>query len=363
MASAERSRVEGFGQLENGLRQASEWYLWGPYLSERQWGTVREDYSEDGDAWAYLPHDHARSRAYRWGEDGMAGFSRRRAAPLPRAGPVERAGPDPEGADVRPDRGPGQPRRGREGVLVVPRRPPQPCVEPVALPLPAGRLPVRRPDRRERPAGQARPRVRAARHRRLRRRPLLDRRGRLRQGRSPRPADGGQGHQRRSGRRHAARAAHGVVPQHLVVGRRRAEAGAARRARRRGRHRPPVPRRPASWSPAPARTARRRSRCSARTRPTPSASSARRPRPPYPKDGINDHVVHGASHGEPRSAGDEGGLLAPAGRRARGHRRAAAAAASGCRGAGRRAAQPRSAPTSTTSCAAAGPRPTSSTPS
>ncbi len=51
------------------------WQRWGPYLSERQWGTVREDYSADGDAWAYLPHDHARSRAYRWGEDGIAGFS------------------------------------------------------------------------------------------------------------------------------------------------------------------------------------------------------------------------------------------------------------------------------------------------
>ena len=49
--------------------------LWGPYLSERQWGTVREDYSTDGDAWNYLPHDHARSRAYRWGEDGLAGIS------------------------------------------------------------------------------------------------------------------------------------------------------------------------------------------------------------------------------------------------------------------------------------------------
>src|SRR3974390_49729 len=48
--------------------------LWGPYLSERQWGTVREDYSADGNAWEYLPHDHARSRAYRWGEDGLAGF-------------------------------------------------------------------------------------------------------------------------------------------------------------------------------------------------------------------------------------------------------------------------------------------------
>jgi hypothetical protein len=75
VTGVERTRVDSFGQLENGLRQASDWYLWGPYLSERQWGTVREDYSADGDAWSYLPHDHARSRAYRWGEDGMAGFS------------------------------------------------------------------------------------------------------------------------------------------------------------------------------------------------------------------------------------------------------------------------------------------------
>jgi hypothetical protein len=72
--SVERERVQSFGKLENGLRQASDWYLWGPYVSERQWGTVREDYSADGDAWNYLPHDHARSRAYRWGEDGLAGF-------------------------------------------------------------------------------------------------------------------------------------------------------------------------------------------------------------------------------------------------------------------------------------------------
>jgi len=51
------------------------WRLWGPYLSERQWGTVREDYSPGGTAWDYFPHDHARSRAYRWGEDGLAGLS------------------------------------------------------------------------------------------------------------------------------------------------------------------------------------------------------------------------------------------------------------------------------------------------
>lgn len=52
-----------------------QWKKWGPYLSERQWGTVREDYSEHGNAWDYFPHDHARSRVYRWGEDGIAGIS------------------------------------------------------------------------------------------------------------------------------------------------------------------------------------------------------------------------------------------------------------------------------------------------
>src|SRR3977135_1565214 len=51
------------------------WQHWGPYLSERQWGTVREDYSPGGTAWEYFPHDHARSRAYRWGEDGLDGIS------------------------------------------------------------------------------------------------------------------------------------------------------------------------------------------------------------------------------------------------------------------------------------------------
>jgi hypothetical protein len=56
------------------LKKADDWRRWGPFLSERQWGTVREDYSADGDAWNHFPHDHARSRAYRWGEDGIAGF-------------------------------------------------------------------------------------------------------------------------------------------------------------------------------------------------------------------------------------------------------------------------------------------------
>jgi hypothetical protein len=64
---------------QNRLAEAREakkpWKKWGPYLSERQWGTVREDYSPDGDAWNFFTHDHARSRAYRWGEDGIAGIS------------------------------------------------------------------------------------------------------------------------------------------------------------------------------------------------------------------------------------------------------------------------------------------------
>src|SRR3954470_20447421 len=54
---------------------AKNWKRWGPFLSDRQWGTVREDYSAGGDAWAYFTHDQARSRAYRWGEDGIAGLS------------------------------------------------------------------------------------------------------------------------------------------------------------------------------------------------------------------------------------------------------------------------------------------------
>ena len=67
--SAEQQR------LEDARAQSARWKKWGPYLSERQWGTVREDYSEGGNAWDYFSHDQARSRAYRWGEDGLAGIS------------------------------------------------------------------------------------------------------------------------------------------------------------------------------------------------------------------------------------------------------------------------------------------------
>src|SRR4051794_564405 len=67
--NAEQSR------LAEARAGKAPWKLWGPYLSERQWGTVREDYSENGNAWDYFSHDQARSRTYRWGEDGFAGVS------------------------------------------------------------------------------------------------------------------------------------------------------------------------------------------------------------------------------------------------------------------------------------------------
>jgi len=62
-------------RLEAARNNNVPWKGWGPYLSERQWGTVREDYSHDGNAWDYFSHDQALARAYRWGEDGLAGFS------------------------------------------------------------------------------------------------------------------------------------------------------------------------------------------------------------------------------------------------------------------------------------------------
>ncbi len=67
--------VEEQKRLNTAREQGIPWKKWGPYLSERQWGTVREDYSEDGNAWDYFSHDQSRSRAYRWGEDGLAGIS------------------------------------------------------------------------------------------------------------------------------------------------------------------------------------------------------------------------------------------------------------------------------------------------
>src|SRR5437867_5149166 len=71
---AQRADAESLRLAEDAGRRKN-WKRWGPYLAERAWGTVREDYSPDGSAWTYFPHDHARSRAYRWNEDGLLGIS------------------------------------------------------------------------------------------------------------------------------------------------------------------------------------------------------------------------------------------------------------------------------------------------
>jgi hypothetical protein len=72
------TRTAEHGRLEAAMSVDSHWRRWGPYVSDRAWGTVREDYSKDGTAWEYFPHEHARSRAYRWNEDGIAGVCDRK---------------------------------------------------------------------------------------------------------------------------------------------------------------------------------------------------------------------------------------------------------------------------------------------
>ena len=74
MAKQEITDVTEQKRLNEAREAGIPWKKWGPYLSERQWGTVREDYSENGDAWNYFTHDQARSRAYKWGEDGLGGI-------------------------------------------------------------------------------------------------------------------------------------------------------------------------------------------------------------------------------------------------------------------------------------------------
>jgi len=75
MAATQNTMTQEHQRLREPFTGAVRpWYHWGPYVSERSWGTVREDYSANGDAWNYFPHDLARSKAYRWGEDGLAGI-------------------------------------------------------------------------------------------------------------------------------------------------------------------------------------------------------------------------------------------------------------------------------------------------
>src|SRR2546430_8965367 len=113
-------------RLEEARARKKHWKRWGPYLSERQWGTVREDYSPGGTAWEYFPHDHARSRAYRWGEDGIGGNNDPphkkgfRPAPLNGRDSLFKKRP------LVLHRKKGNHRQGREGGYLLPRLTPTP---------------------------------------------------------------------------------------------------------------------------------------------------------------------------------------------------------------------------------------------
>ena len=191
------------------------WRKWGPYLRERQWGTVREDYSDERRCLELLQPRSGPLARLSLGRGRPGRLLRRQAAALLRARPLEREGSHSQGAALRPDQRRGQPRRGRQGVLLLPRLDADPLVHEVALQVPPGGLPLRRPGRDERQPQPHGARVRAPRYRRVRRRSLLRRVRRVRQGVArgyPRP------HHRRKprpGAGDAPRAAHPLVPQHV----------------------------------------------------------------------------------------------------------------------------------------------------
>ncbi len=132
-------------RLNETRERGVPWKKWGPYLSERQWGTVREDYSHDGNAWDYFSHDHARSRAYRWGEDGLAGISDDRQQLC------EWTRPNSERTVVRPDQQRGQPRRGCQRILLLSRQYAYAFLHEVPVQISTAGIPLLRLDRNKPP--------------------------------------------------------------------------------------------------------------------------------------------------------------------------------------------------------------------
>ncbi len=237
-------------RLQEDARREKNWKRWGTYLSERQWGTVREDYSANGDAWNYLPHDHARSRAYRWGEDGLLGICDRQCRvcfalalwngrdPILKERLFGLTGPEGNhGEDVK------------EQYFFLDATPTASYAKALYK-YPAGGVSLRsaRPPR----PGEGGAGIRAPRHRDLRRGALLRRLRRVRQGGHRRPPDPRHRRQPRSRGGGGPPPAHALAPQHLELGARRRgvlaqgvdPAGRGRRpAGPSPRSRPPPPRR------------------------------------------------------------------------------------------------------------------------
>ena len=182
-------------RLAEAQARTAHWKRWGPYLAERQWGTVREDYSPRGTAWEYFPHDQARSRAYRWGEDGLLGISDNHQRlcfalalwnsrdPILKERLFGLTGPEGNhGEDVK------------ECYFYLDATPTHSYMRALYK-YPQREYPYLRLVEENARRGRERARVRAPRHRRLRRRPVLRRAGGVREGepeRRPDPRDGGQ---------------------------------------------------------------------------------------------------------------------------------------------------------------------------
>ena len=260
-------------RLNDAREKGIPWKKWGPYLSERQWGTVREDYSADGNAWDYFTHDQSRSRAYRWGEDGIGGISddkQRLCFAL-----ALWNGKDPilkerlfgltnsegnHGEDVK------------EYYFYVDSTPTHSYMKSLYK-YPQREFPYRDLLETNRAAFARGDGVRAARHRRVPRGPVLRRLPRVRQGRPGRHPDPGLRPQPRTRGRAPPRPPDALVPEHVVVGRRRGEAAP------RGSGAGEDPRGAFRTGHVHARAATGvRSSSSRRTRATPSASGASRTR-------------------------------------------------------------------------------------
>ena len=281
-------------RLREADASGAPWRRWGPYLSDRQWGTVREDYSAGGDAWGYVTHDQARSRAYRWGEDGIAGISDDEQ--LLCLAVAMWNGRDPiikerffgvtnaegnHGEDVK------------EYYFYLDNTPTHSYMR-MLYKYPQRRFPyddLVATNRSREPPGV---RVRAARHGCLRRQPLLRRGGRVRQGGARGRAAADHRAQPGAGGGGAAPAADPVVPQHLVGTGRPGHCCARCRA---CPARPSSPRRTSgsvtggccAWAPHGC--------CSPTTTPTPSGSSAHRTRRRTSRTASTAYVVRARTGG------------------------------------------------------------------
>ena len=272
MAGAEAER------LAEDTRRERNWKRWGPYLAERQWGTVREDYSPDGNVWEYFSHDQARSRAYRWGEDGLLGITDRQGRlcfalalwngrdPILKERLFGLTGPEGNhGEDVK------------EAYFYLDSTPTHSYLKALYK-YPQAEFPYERAGPGQPRARQGGARVRADRHRRVRRSALLRRLRRVRQGRYRRHPDPHHGGQPRARGRDGPSPADALVPEHLELGTR--GGGLLAQAQH------PPERTGRAWSPSTAvwgatrwtprlrRPALPRSSSSPTTRPTSPGSSA-----------------------------------------------------------------------------------------